>query len=253
LDGLPKVPAARMPDVNVKAAKPSVSQTPVDPGDAAPLSRGGGNPLHGQMLHGWSGAGPVVWDSRPLGSGSRQDLVLSLLEELDSLLPPGQRYGRREPLRLQEDPRGRPLLFVGDTPGPSVSFSQAGGRIYAALAASGQVGLDVAFPEEFRPPYPLARILQSKEFDLAHRLCQGDTARAAALLWALKEAAVKALGEGFRKISPREVEVGPALPGEEGLLFPVAAAAATVLTWAHPQGQGWLALGLLNPPASLRP
>jgi hypothetical protein len=231
-----------MPDVNGNRTNSLAGQTPADSGDA----------LHGHILHGWSGAGPVVWDSWPLASGSRQDLLPALLKELDSLLPPGQRYGQGEPLRLEHTSLGRPLLFLGETPGPSLSFSQAGGRFYAALAASGQVGLDVAFPEEFRPPYPLARILHPKELDLAHNLCPGDSACCAALLWALKEAAVKALGEGFRRLAPRDVEVGPAIAGEGGLFFPVAAASAIVLTRAQPRGQGWLALALWNPPASVR-
>ena len=52
----------------------------------------------------------------------------------------------------------------------------------------------------------MARAFRPAELDWARPLSGGDTAGAAALLWALKEAAVKALGVGFHLLDPLAVE-----------------------------------------------
>ena len=52
-------------------------------------------------------------------------------------------------------------------------------------------------PAEFEAGYPMARAFRPAELDWARPLSGGNTSGAAALLWSLKEAAVKALGVGF--------------------------------------------------------
>ena len=111
------------------------------------------------------------------------------------MTPPGR-------VTLETTDLGQPRLFLGGQPGPAVSFSQAAGCLWAALAPVGQVGVDAALPSEFEAGYPLARVFRAPELDWARPLCGGDTAGAAALLWALKEAAVKALGVGFHLPGP---------------------------------------------------
>jgi phosphopantetheinyl transferase len=114
------------------------------------------------------------------------------------------------------------------------------------VSVTGRVGVDATRPEEFTPPYPLARVFQTAEFNLALRLTQNRPRHAAALLWALKEAALKAMGVGFHRLAPREVVVGEPECCQKGRLFPVHAG-RTVLTWASRREGAWLALGLWRP------
>ena len=126
-------------------------------------------------------------------------------------------------------------------PGPAVSFSRAAGRLWAALTYTGQVGADLALPSEFEESYPWARAFRPAEFAWARTLVGGDTAGAAALLWALKEAVVKALGVGFHLLDPLEVEAVNPRPWQGGVR--VAVQAGRILpAWARPEAGGWLAI-----------
>jgi phosphopantetheinyl transferase len=69
------------------------------------------------------------------------------------------------------------------------------------------VGLDVTVPDEFREGYPYERAFGIRELEKAQRRISGGAACAAALIWAGKEAAVKALGCGFHLVDPRSVEI----------------------------------------------
>jgi hypothetical protein len=61
------------------------------------------------------------------------------------------------------------------------------------------------------------------------------------LLWALKEAAVKALGVGFHFLDPLAVEVFHPRPWQGG--WRVWVQAGRILpAWARPEAGGWLAL-----------
>ena len=110
--------------------------------------------------------------------------------------------------------------MLGGRPGPSISFSQAAGRLWAALTCTGQVGVDAALPSEFEESYPWARAFRPAELAWARPLAGGDTAGAAALLWALKEAAVKALGVGFHLLDPLAVEAVSPRPWQGGSWSP---------------------------------
>jgi hypothetical protein len=96
-------------------------------------------------------------------------------------------------------------------------------------------------PAEFEASYPLARAFQPAEFDWARPLCGGDTPGAAALLWALKEAAVKALGVGFNFLDPLAVEAENPRPWQGGWLVTVQAG-RILPAWVRPEAGGWLAL-----------
>ena len=92
-----------------------------------------------------------------------------------------------------------------------------------------------------RQATPWPESSEPAELDWARPLCGGDTAGAAALLWALKEAAVKALGVGFHLLDPLAVEAFSPRPWQGG--WRVAVQAGRILpAWARPEAGGWLAL-----------
>jgi hypothetical protein len=190
-----------------------------------------------------SGPGPddaVMYTSDLAGAGAKERLVRRLLASLSGRDTGGAGQWAPGPVSLESTALGQPRLILDGQPGPAVSFSQAAGRIYAAMTSTGQVGVDAALPAEFEPGYPLARVFRPEELDWARPLCGGDTAGAAALLWALKEAAVKALGVGFHVLGPLAVEVGSPRPWQGG--WRVLVHAGRILpAWARPEAGGWLA------------
>jgi phosphopantetheinyl transferase len=111
------------------------------------------------------------------------------------------------------------------------------------MTGRGNVGIDVAYPEEFAGAYPFHRAFSAEERDCAEALCPNDTARGAALMWAAKEASVKATGAGFNFFDPLEVRVGTPLVREQGVLFEVLAD-RPISTWVRTEGRGWLSVAL---------
>jgi phosphopantetheinyl transferase len=111
------------------------------------------------------------------------------------------------------------------------------------MTGRGNVGIDVAYPEEFAGAYPFQRAFSAEELDCAEALCPNDTARGAALMWAAKEASVKATGAGFNFFDPLEVRVGTPLVREHGVLFEVLAD-RPISTWVRTVGRGWLSVAL---------
>ncbi|MFI5355402.1 MAG: 4'-phosphopantetheinyl transferase superfamily protein, partial [Desulfobaccales bacterium] len=92
--------------------------------------------------------------------------------------------------------------------------------LWAAVGSSDSaLGLDVATPGEFAGSYPHQRVFLEAEWQTAVTLTAGNREEAAALLWSVKEAVVKAWGWGFHFLSPRQVEVQFAGPGEHGYLW----------------------------------
>ena len=114
---------------------------------------------------------------------------------------------------LSYSPLGKPRLVLDDheEQRPSVSFSHLDRRTWVALCYYVQgVGIDAASADEFRDAYPYARAFHQEELDLAADLGCQDQAEIAALIWAAKEATVKALGCGFHLLDPLDVRI--ALP-----------------------------------------
>ena len=182
----------------------------------------------------------TVFASAPLGHGAKPWLTQRLLSALARL---GPRWSAIEgnAFTLHKTPLGEPYLLLGGRQGPSLSFSRGGGRLWAALGSQWPVGIDVADPEDFTDGYPYERVFRPEELDVARAIGHGNTARAAALIWSLKEASVKAAGTGFNGHDPREVRVGSPRTNDCGMLFDVWAGGA-VSAWARAEGLGWLAV-----------
>ncbi len=187
-------------------------------------------------------AAPVVCAAVPVGEGAREFLAARLLEALAGQTSEWAGAMAWGALALDTGPLGQPLLKLGDRLGPSLSFSEAGGLVWAAMAGEGRVGVDAAREADFKPPYPYSRAFGTEEWDWAAQHCQGRTASAAALLWAAKEAAVKALGVGFHTLDPLDLEVAKLFPAWEGISLVVQASSGEVSAWARPLVDGWLAL-----------
>lgn len=187
--------------------------------------------------------GPVVYAALAAGEGAKEFLAARLLAALADLAPEWAEASDWGPPILDTGPLGQPLLYLGVKLGPGLSFSEAGGLVWGALTGQGQVGVDAALEGDFAPPYPYSQAFLPKEWDWAWRLAQGRSASAAALLWAVKEATVKALQVGFHRVDPRDLEVEPPSPHQDGLSLTVRAGVA-VPAWARPLKNGWLALAV---------
>ena len=126
------------------------------------------------------------------------------------------------PLHVVHDPLGSPRLLSGEYRMPVVSFSEGGGRVWAALCGDeAEIGIDAATAAEFEGEYPFHRVFHEQELQHALRLTGGDLARASALLWSVKEAVVKAMGCAFHLVAPLRVHVDPSIGGNRGYTFPV--------------------------------
>lgn len=132
-------------------------------------------------------------------------------------------------LTLTKSPLGKPVLRVGTSRGPSVSFSGFDGLIWGAVCGSGsEIGLDVACRSEFAGEYPFYRIWNRYENSCAERLTGNDVSEAAAMIWSVKESYVKALGCGFHLFDPLQVRI------EER---PQSGGTTSFLVWLSEEGQ----------------
>jgi phosphopantetheinyl transferase (holo-ACP synthase) len=163
------------------------------------------------------------------------------------------------PIQVVYDPLGRPQLLLGDCDGPAISFSEYGGKIWAALCNdTSNVCIDAAGTDEFPKDYPFGRVFHAQELQNALRLASGDSEKAAALLWSIKEAAVKALGCAFHLVDPRQICVYPLAAEKDGwytftvcfsgkalVRFPMMASQC-ILVRSLFQEKVWLSIALLN-------
>jgi phosphopantetheinyl transferase len=106
------------------------------------------------------------------------------------------------------------------------------------------VGVDAASSDEFTGSYPFHRVFRGPEWTDAAPFCAGDRFDAAALLWTLKEAAVKALGEGFNGPDPLEVVVRPLRWNGKGVLSGVEVEAARLCALSVRDRGRWFSLAL---------
>lgn len=187
--------------------------------------------------------GPVIFTSAPSVQKARPDLALALLRALARLDPRWSVPADESGLTIHKSALGGPCLLVGGRQGPSLSFSHGKGHLWAAMSCRGSVGIDVAYPEEFAGAYPFDRAFSAEELDCAEALCPGEMTRGAALIWAAKEAAVKASGVGFNFFDSLEVRVGTPFVRQEGVLFEVMAD-QPIFTWVRTEGRGWLSVAL---------
>jgi phosphopantetheinyl transferase (holo-ACP synthase) len=163
------------------------------------------------------------------------------------------------PIQVVHDPLGRPQLLLGKTQGPAISFSEGGGKIWAALCGdTSDIGIDTAATDEFPKEYPFQRVFHVQELQQALRLTSGDLEKASALLWSIKEAAVKALGCAFHLVDPRHICVYPAAAEKDGWYVSKVGLSGKALVrfpemasrcpWVRSlfQEKMWLSIALLN-------
>jgi phosphopantetheinyl transferase (holo-ACP synthase) len=163
------------------------------------------------------------------------------------------------PIQVVHDPLGRPQLLLGECEGPAISFSEGGGKVWAALCGDeSDIGIDVAGTDEFQREYPFHRVFRPQELQHALRLAGGDLEKASALLWSVKEAVVKALGCAFHLVDPLQITVYPSAAEEDGwytfavclsgkalVRFPLMTGRCTLVR-SIPQVKMWLSIALLN-------
>jgi len=218
--------------------------------------------------------GPVFYASTPCaaetlkgcgtrGAEDKRRLVSTLWEHLvaaeSPLWKPGPFSNRAAfPIQVVRGLLGRPHLLLGDYRGPAISFSEGGGKIWAALCGDeSDIGIDVAGPDEFQREYPLHRVFHPQELQHALSLAGGDLQKALALLWSIKEAVAKALGCAFHLVDPRQITVYPSVGGDGEYTFPVGlsgkalmrvpiAAGRSLWVCSLPQRKRWLSIALLN-------
>ena len=211
---------------------------------------------------------PVFYASRARDNETCKHLLISTLwDHLGATENPLWNHrqsssGAAFPIQVVRGLLGRPHLLVGESRGPAISFSEGGGKVWAALAGDeSDIGIDVAGRDEFLGNYPFHRVFQPQELQHAVRLTGGDLAEAAALLWSVKEAVVKALGCAFHLVEPRHINVYPSAGGVagegKGYTFAVGLTGKAQerfplderrSLWVHsrPQGTMWLSIALLN-------
>ena len=227
------------------------------------------------------GRGPVFYASLPYGpcaaetrkgcgtnkAGVKYRLVSALWDHLVAMESPlwkrSQSPNRAAfPIQVVRGLLDRPHLLLGEYRGPAISFSEGGGKVWAALCGDeSDIGIDVAGTDEFQREYPFHRVFHAQELQYALRLAGGDLEKASALLWSIKEAVVKALGCAFHLVDPRQITVYPstggAVGGDGGYTFPVGISgkalgrfpiAAGRFLWGRslPQRKMWLSIALLN-------
>jgi len=162
------------------------------------------------------------------------------------------------PIQVVRDPLGKPHLLLGAHRGPAISFSEGGGKVWAALCGDeSDMGIDVAEAVEFQGEYPVQRVFNAQELQHVLNLAGGDLEEASALLWSVKEAVVKALGCAFHFVDPLQIQVYPSSGGGDGYnfhvrlsgkalaLFPMVAG-LSLWVCSFPQVKAWLSIAVLN-------
>jgi hypothetical protein len=217
------------------------------------------------------GGGPVFYASLPCanenGAGDKHHLVSILWDHLAAMESPlwkrCQSSNRAAfPIQVVRGPLGRPHLLLGEYRGPAISFSDGGGKVWAALCADeSNIGIDAAGSDEFRRGYPIHRVFHPQELQHALQLAGEDLEKASALLWSVKEAVVKALGCAFHLVDPRQVIVYPSAGGaagaEGGYTFPVGLSGKALARFPNMAGRSlwvrslprrkmWFSIALLN-------
>ena len=228
---------------------------------------GRGPVFHASLPYGWPGANEMRNRCGTKGAGDKHRLLSALWDHpVIRESPLWQRCqasnGTVLPIQVVGGLLGRPQLLLGEGPGPAISFSEGGGKVWAALCgAESAIGIDVANPDEFQREYPFQRVFQPQELRQALKLVGGELETAAALLWSIKEAVVKALGCAFHLLDPRQITVYPAagraVGGAGGYTFPVGLSGKALMRfpltargslWVRslPQRKMWLSIALLN-------
>lgn len=169
------------------------------------------------------------------GPGARQALAETLTAAL---------LGRELPWALERASLGRPVLrsLALGAPAAHISFSRRPGLLWGAVCGL-PLGLDAAGAGEFGPDYPRQRVFASRELEPARPLC-ASAEEAMALLWAVKEAAAKALGTGFNRLEPCDIIAEGLRPDGRGLAGAARTPAGLLPVRAERRDGYWLAAAL---------
>lgn len=143
---------------------------------------------------------------------------------------------------LTHDSWGCPKLLINRRPCPKISFSRGLKCIWAALGHGAGLGVDEASAIEFEIGYPYHRAFSPYELTWASDAC-GSLSLGSALLWSVKEAAVKSLGTGFHTIHPSEIICEAPLKSEAKRDFPVPTSLG-ITAYAMPLQSGFLSLAI---------
>jgi phosphopantetheinyl transferase (holo-ACP synthase) len=209
------------------------------------------------------GDGKTVKGCRANAEGDKNRLVSFLLDHIATMGNPLWEClylldRAAFPIHVIRGPLGRPHLLLGKHRGPAISFSEGGGKVWAALCGdASDIGIDVAETDEFQGEYPFSRVFHDHELQHALKLTGGDLGKASALLWSIKEAVVKAIGCAFHLVAPRQVHIYPSTGGNGGYIFPVCLSRKALVRsnldtchsiWVRsfPQANRWLSIALLS-------
>lgn len=196
--------------------------------------------------------GSLLYVSVPAARSPAPAAKLSLAARLCA------RFRRDDPgaaprtVNLVTDSLGKPRLLAAGTPAPAFSLSHGAGRTWAALCGHRwDLGIDATHAGEFGAGYPYFRVFHPWEFQEVGRLTGGRPPEAAALLWSVKEAVVKALGCGFHFFGPREIKVEPTGAWDDGHILGASLAIRPgepppfkIPVMVRRQGDAWLAAAL---------
>ncbi len=101
-------------------------------------------------------------------------------------------------IHLTRDEKGRPFLADGSDPKIDFNLSHGGRWIAVGLSHAGRIGVDVQEGSEDFDWEPISRAyLHPDEIGAIHQLRSANQSAAALELWCLKEAFLKATGEGL--------------------------------------------------------
>ncbi|MDA8406968.1 MAG: 4'-phosphopantetheinyl transferase superfamily protein [Deltaproteobacteria bacterium] len=154
----------------------------------------------------------IAYGSLGLSSEDRRKIKLKLARCLVAAMGVNSRHRRdflipsNLALNIRSDYLGKPTLEVLGWGDFSISFSYGSGEVWGAIAnANLTCGIDVAFPLEFLPPYPVQRAFQPRELDTLASVHNFSLSGAAGFLWSAKESFTKALGIGFNICDPLDL------------------------------------------------
>jgi len=167
-------------------------------------------------------------------------------------------FSRDLALNIRSDYLGKPTLELLGRGDFSISFSYGPGEVWGAIVNGNLTcGIDVAFPKEFLPPYPLQRAFGDRELELLCSANNFSLSEAAGFAWSAKESFIKSLGIGFNLCDPLDICLTGVQPCEEYFqsYFSIAPGLKSKLgiqtaipfqTMTRPESPGFLSLSVVK-------